>query len=221
VNAAVPKAGRALGLVARSSWGWLAERCVAMGIAGAIITATYQGVGRYTSDRHFDLSTSVDAMIPFVPETVWIYFPMFVALITVGTFADRGIFYRTLASALLSALLCTAGFLLLPSTFAIPRLAEDGTLTTSFLRWVQSIDVPNNTFPSQHVALSFAWALGALAYRRWLGLSLLVVAVAVSITTITTKQHYWIDSPAGIAVAILAHWACFRGRRATAPARSA
>jgi membrane-associated phospholipid phosphatase len=208
-----------LGLWARRRWAWLLERCAALTVVGAAIASTYAVVGHATNGRHTDLWTSLDTAIPFVPETVWIYFPVYVAVLVALPFfvADRACFYRTLLSMMLAAAMCMLVFFLVPSTMPVPHVQDDGTWTVRFLRFVQAVDVANNTFPSEHVAVAFACAFGAYAYQRGLGTALILLATLVAVSTTTTKQHYWIDSPAGIAVAAIAHRLCFRGRRAETP----
>jgi membrane-associated phospholipid phosphatase len=202
------------GYVARTPLGWLVERYLTGASLAFVLGVLYFGVGRYTRDRQFDFATAIDEAIPFVPETVWIYFPFYVGIFHVALFTirDRDVYYRTMASIAIAASLCTVGFLIAPSTMEIPRV-DDRTVTGRFLRWVQSIDVPNNTFPSQHVALSFACALGGWVQSRRLGVVLLLMATAIAISTTTTKQHYWIDSPGGMAMAVVGHLVAFRVRR--------
>lgn len=201
-----------LGWLARTPGTWLLERCAAMALAGGFVLSSYRLVGRLTDDRHHDLWTAPDDWIPFWPATVWIYFPIYVLLLASVPFTinDRAVYYRTVGSLLLATVLCSVGFVIVPSSMPLPALPQDGEdWTLRFLAWVREVDVPNNTFPSQHVALSFTVALGTLAYRPRLGRVLLVLASCVALSTITTKQHYWIDTPGGIAVAILSHFLCF------------
>jgi membrane-associated phospholipid phosphatase len=211
---APPAREATLGFFARSEATWLVERWVVMSAATAVIVAAYEAVGVLGAGRQADLLTSLDGEIPFIPRTVWIYFPGYVALFVLGAcvIRERATFYRTMASLLLATALCLLGYALLPSPPPFSYLEADGSWTARFLAWVRRIDVPHHTFPSTHVALSFAWALGAFRYERRVGLSLLVLAAGVSVSTVTTKQHYWIDVPGGLAVALGSHWIFFRQR---------
>lgn len=202
------------GLIARQPATWAMERFVAALATCGFVSLLYYPVARLTADRHYELATSIDAMIPFVPETVWMYFPGYIGLLLVGAFGvrNRNVYYRTILSVCLASVICVIGFLLVPSTMAVPKVTAPDSPTMHFLAWVQRIDVPNNTFPSQHVALSFCVAFGALLHSRRLGLVILTMALGVAAATMTTKQHYWVDSPGGILVALLAHWVLFRVR---------
>ena len=203
------------GFFARTPVLWSLERLVVGLATCAFVSLLYYPVSDATRARHHDLASSLDGHIPFIPETIWIYFPLYLGLLFTAILGvrHRDLFYRTVTSVAVASASCVVGFLLIPSTMTLPAVEADGTWTMAFLAWMQKVDVPNNTFPSQHVAISFSVAFGALAYHRRLGQVILVMASLVAISTTTTKQHYWIDTPGGIAVALLAHWIVFRWRR--------
>jgi membrane-associated phospholipid phosphatase len=91
---------------------------------------------------------------------------------------------------------------------SIIRPAYEGPgLGQWLMREVVAIDRPANCFPSSHV---FYAVLGALLLART-GASRLVrlmtwaLAVVVSVTTVTTGQHYFLDAAGGVAVALLGY----------------
>ena len=64
--------------------------------------------------------------------------------------------------------------------------------------------IHTSVFPSGHVAHGFAagWGmLRALPEHKWVGRSLLVLAVLILIATVYGRYHYAVDSLAGVAVA--------------------
>ena len=163
--------------------------------------------------------TSFDQQIPLVPWTIWIYGSgtmtcLLACLMTPDRLASRRLFF-TLT---LAAMMCWIFFLFWPTTY--PRelypLPLGDSWTLREFHDLRTADSPTNCFPSQHVAL--AWGL-ALVWVEFLGSRKfawlpLVWAAAVSITTLTTKQHYIIDIPAGIAIGIVSWWiirSCIRG----------
>ncbi len=91
------------------------------------------------------------------------------------------------------------------------------TIGERLMRWVFSVDKPANCFPSLHVIFA---VLGALLIdradigrgARWFWWAF---AAAVSATTVTSGQHYFIDVPGGVAVALAGY---FVGRRLVPPA---
>lgn len=96
-------------------------------------------------------------------------------------------------------------YLLLPSTFPRPEVVLDPGWTAAAYAWLWAVDLPNNTFPSCHVAVGALSVFIARISGRPLALLPLLCALAVSVTVLTTKQHYWIDSVAGWGVGWLAY----------------
>ena len=67
--------------------------------------------------------------------------------------------------------------------------------------------IHTSVFPSGHVAHAFAagWGMrAALPEHRWVGRSLLVLAVLILMATVYGRYHYAVDSIAGVAVALAA-----------------
>lgn len=149
----------------------------------------------------FDLSTPLDAAIPFLPWTVALYWS-WLGLVALALAGLRGRAFLGLLGALLAAALCCyAGFLLL--TAHHPRPAPE-TIASPALRqafeWLHWLDGPGNTFPSLHVALTSLAALRMRASPR--GLLWLTVAALVALSTLTTKQHVLADVLGGLLVAV-------------------
>ncbi|MCA9567660.1 MAG: phosphatase PAP2 family protein, partial [Myxococcales bacterium] len=159
--------------------------------------------------------TAVDQAVPLLPFTVWIYgsgtLMCLVAWLAVpdGRAARR--FYFTL---LMSAVICWFFFLLFPTTY--PRhlwpLPEGDSLTLREFRDLRGTDSPSNCFPSQHVALAWALALCWVDWtkRAWVKVGIVAWAIAVSVCTLTTKQHYLVDIPGGMAAGVASWWAVRR-----------
>ena len=74
-------------------------------------------------------------------------------------------------------------------------------------------DTPLNSFPSLHVALAAYSALFAHVVWRHPPLTMLAAAwvVAIAWSTLATKQHYAVDLPPGILLAVAAHRWAFPG----------
>jgi len=64
------------------------------------IAAIYSPVAILTQDRSYDLMTSFDEAIPFLPWTWWIYFPGYLFGLTVAvlTMRDNRILYGSIAA---------------------------------------------------------------------------------------------------------------------------
>ena len=152
-----------------------------------------------------------------IPWTGWIYLSYFGLLIFSGLrLRNSGYAARSAGAIAFVITLSGAFFLLYPTTIVRSPLAGDG-LSASVLRWIRRVDPPNNCFPSLHVAMSFICALLLLRTSHRAGVPVLLWAILVSISTVTTKQHTLLDALGGIAVAVLGFSIFFW--RPTAPAR--
>jgi membrane-associated phospholipid phosphatase len=166
--------------------------------------------------------TELDRAVPFLPWTVWIYGSMTAAFFAAWVLVPSArLARRLLIGLLLSAAICWVFFALFPTTY--PRelypLAAGGDESAAELLRIRFLDDPANCFPSMHVALASCIALTMLDYKlAWPGrVAVVLWALAISASTLTTKQHYVIDVPAGALVGAAAYavarWAARPGRR--------
>lgn len=160
--------------------------------------------------------TAWDRAIPFLPETIWLYgTASYAALIAFVQAPDRVASRRLFFAVALAAATCWVCFALFPTTY--PRelypLPDEDTLTVREFASLRAADSPANCLPSQHVAL--AWSLGltwaGFLRRSWARALPVVWAIGVSVTTLTTKQHYIVDVAAGFAVGVAAFAIVRRG----------
>lgn len=155
---------------------------------------------------HYDLTLSIDAFVPFLPWTISIYFGCYLFwainyyLCAKQPEAER---YRFFCADVLGKVVCFLVFLLLPTTNVRPEITGNGLwdMGMKLLYW---IDAADNLFPSIHCFNSWlCWAgvrknKAVPAVYRWLSL---VFAVAVCISTLTTRQHVIVDVISGIFLA--------------------
>lgn len=177
---------------------------VGVGSAG-ILALCYFNASKAGVGRSIDLMSKFDASVPFIPWTWWIYFPGYVGglLLAMVSFRNLNIYYRSLAAVLAAQAFCALIFLLFPSDFPRPTDAGIG-LTGEAIRWFWTVDPPNNTFPSTHVAVSVITAIGMWRDGNRARIVSALMALGVIITVHTTKQHYLVDTLGGIVVALLA-----------------
>ena len=154
---------------------------------------------------HMNMQTALDRAIPFLPWTVVLYVAAFLFWVTNYILAIRQgeeQAWRILAADLLGKLVCLAVFLLLPTTAPRPDIPE------APFAWAMGIiyaaDAPDNLFPSIHCFCSWLCWAGIrgrknipTGYRAFS----LVMALAVGLSTLTTKQHVLADVAAGFALA--------------------
>jgi membrane-associated phospholipid phosphatase len=99
-----------------------------------------------------------------------------------------------------------ACYWLWPMKIVRPDFAGD-SLGDRLMREVLVVDGSANCAPSSHVfyAVLSALLIDAAKPHKAIRVAIWVVAATVSATTITTGQHYWIDVPTGIAVAMIGY----------------
>jgi membrane-associated phospholipid phosphatase len=136
---------------------------------------------------------------------------------------------RTMGALLAVMLGAYAGFLMYPT--AAPRPAEVAAegFTAWMLEAVYGVDPPHGCFPSLHVAYSFVAAFACYRVHRGVGVAAMIWAGLIGVSTVYTKQHYVVDVPAGVALALVAYLIFLRGHarlpatdrdRQRAPARA-
>ncbi|HKP85717.1 MAG TPA: phosphatase PAP2 family protein [Blastocatellia bacterium] len=143
----------------------------------------------------------IDRLIPFIGWTVWIYHTQFfILLFAVGALETSAGISRTLYSMGLASALSFCVFFFYPTELPRPTV-ETGGLTAQAFQLLYAIDPATNCFPSLHVALAWLAALGVAEERARAGTFAVVWAALISLSTMTTKQHYFIDVMAGVLVA--------------------
>lgn len=174
---------------------------------------------------HYDMTLPVDWATPFLPWTVLIYLGcyLFWALnYVLCARQEKRQAYRFFAADLLSKTVCLLFFLLLPTTNLRPEVTGTG-LCDQLIALVYEIDAPVNLFPSIHCLVSWLSWIGVRTQQdipRWYRLFSLGMAVAVCLSTLTTKQHVVLDVAGGILLAELSYWIAgiWVGKHAASPA---
>lgn len=157
----------------------------------------------------------LDALVPFLPWTVSIYFGCFLAwavLYLLMARQDRRAAYRFFCADFLAKAVCLLFFILLPTTLSRP--AVTGTsLWDALTRLLYHVDAPRNLFPSIHCLVSWMCFIGARNHRtlpRWAVWSTALMAVLVCLSTLTTRQHVAADAVGGILLAEVCYAAAGR-----------
>ena len=155
---------------------------------------------------HWDMTLAWDALVPFLPWTVSIYLASFVYWYLCFVLTSRQ--QREKADSFFCAhmLMVTLSFLcfiLLPTTMERPAVTGGG-FWNWLMRVVYWVDSPENLFPSLHC--STAWLCWVGMRRRkdlplWLRTLVLLLSIAVCVSTLTTRQHVLADVASGIALA--------------------
>lgn len=144
----------------------------------------------------------IDKIMPIVPWTIFIYLSeWFIYLIVLSFIFDKLTFRRLLLSFMLTFLISMCVFFLYP-TIITDRPNVDGVgITYLLFKLLHFIDNPVNCFPSQHVAIVTIPPIIFWKYNKKLSLLFWIWAILVSISTLTTKQHYFVDILGGMILA--------------------
>ncbi len=158
------------------------------------------------SEPLFIVDNALERAIPFLPWTIWIYFSFFVFIGSTVFRVEQKLFWRFILSGTLAALIAWSFVLLLPVSFDRPDPALiDSDLYRRIYTLVHEADPSHITFPSLHVAVT--WICTFLLWdqpgRSWR----IALGVAISLSTLTTKQHLVSDVIGGIALAWFSVWA--------------
>ena len=176
------------GLVARA---WF--RVALVTLTGFFLSYSYKEVNE-TFAPTYDFALPLDDHIPFVPWTglvYWSYYGLFVggAIVirpTLFTRAWVGVLVCNLASYLAYAFFCAH----VPHpdiSYVQPEWLNDT------YRGFYMLDGPGNTLPSLHCALSALLGWNIRKHSKWW----LLWALLISLSTLTTKEHIFLDLVAG------------------------
>ena len=183
-------------------YGWVSFLVVAL-IQGLVYWATRVPLAHM---EKLDLSTPLDALVPFQPVWISVYVLSFVSwgVTLVLLFRQRrDHVYRNTSAYILTLLLTGALFLLLPA--AIERPEVPGRDFFSWLtRLIYSIDQPNNLCPSLHVISSYyCWRClyGTEGIPRWYRRFNFVFLLLVCACILFVKQHLFVDIPTAVLAA--------------------
>jgi membrane-associated phospholipid phosphatase len=155
---------------------------------------------------HFEIDARMPMMTAFAPIYITIYwFFIFPALYGQGRdhFWPLAKAYGTLM------LVCTAVFVAYPVEFPRDPLVVR-TLGDWALQIVHGADPPINCFPSSHCAVATLSALALRDVHPPAYLPGVALALGICIATVLTKQHYLVDTLAGIALGGGAYFQFFK-----------
>lgn len=165
--------------------------------------------------KHYDLSTSFDYSVPFVPGWVLIYvvcFAFWAVNYIIITREGHDEWFKFATADYLSRMVCMVFFIIMPTTNIRPEVTGNG-LADNIMKFIYMADPATNLFPSIHCLVSWFCYIGIrgrkdipLCYR---GFSC-IFAILVFISTQFTKQHYIADVIAGVFIAEVCY---FIGKR--------
>lgn len=161
--------------------------------------------------------TWVDRAVPFWPLTFWIYNSEYLFLLVLYAASEdvknlNKYVYSILAIEAASCLIFTLWPTIYPrELFPLPATLDP--VTAALFAFMRGTDTPANCCPSLHVSAIYLSAFIFLDEKRRLFPGFLAWATLITISTMTTKQHYFADVVGGFAMAVLAYGVFHRAAR--------
>lgn len=169
--------------------------------------------------NHFHLFEPVELYLfpfekslPLVPSTIWIYLTDYFLPVLVLFLVKEDRHLRKLVGAFFTLLaLHYLVFLFYPTAYPRVEVPADVTGLTGIaftaLHW---IDTPANCFPSGHVSICYLGAFTMYHVNRYQFPFFLLWATLISFSTMTTKQHYFLDIISAVVLAYVVHFFFWR-----------
>lgn len=160
----------------------------------------------------YDLTLPIDHWIPIIPWFSYIYVGCYLWWALNYLLAGRPgkeHFYRFMANILLGYVICGIIFVIFPTVIERPTLTSVSTIGEKIMNYVYLTDTPCNLFPSMHCLISWYCYIGIRKQSSipfWYRIFSLIMAILVCISTVTIKQHFFVDIIAGIFIAELTYF---------------
>ncbi|RQS34801.1 inositol phosphorylceramide synthase [Burkholderia sp. Bp8992] len=147
------------------------------------------------------LATAIDARIPFLAWSWFVYVAFFPFVIVLAAYARPPAFVAFKEAVLIAFVLGVVCFLLFPEAVPRPDVAEIGNAFVRHrLARMWQLDLAANGFPSLHVAVT-CLACRTLVDRRRIVAT--AVGLLICVSTLTLKQHTVVDVLGGVVLAMV------------------
>lgn len=151
----------------------------------------------------------LDQAMPLWPWTVWVYLSAHLVVLT-AFWLTRAPGARTRFAAAFAVAIALSAFVHWAWPVRFPRELfplQGGGPAVAVLAGLRAVDHAGSAIPSLHVAMVALAALQLARDRNRWAPAIALWALAVTVSTLTTKQHYAVDAVAGVALAAAVDWA--------------
>ncbi len=180
---------------------------LSLGIAAAFNAASYYGARCVAGGfRHYDLTTDLDQMIPFLPVMVTVYlgcYAFWFVNYCLSVKHERGEKHQFITAHCIGEAVSFLIFILFPTTMIRVEILDTSVFSSLCMR-LYLLDQADNLLPSLHCFISWLCWIGVrgnpkISHRyQWFSL---LLAAAICVSTLTVKQHVLADVIAGILLA--------------------
>jgi len=144
----------------------------------------------------------IDRVVPLLPWTFLVYLSIYVFLTAIPLTIKQVETFNTLTRRMFLGLFISGLFFyFFPTTYPRPYYPETTNPLTNFFMWlVGTADKPNNCFPSLHVAGCCITTYTLRNKGKARAIMCFIWTTLICFSTLTTKQHYFIDILGGLSV---------------------
>ncbi len=176
-----------------------------------VMWSTYFFINYTNATRQaFNLSISLDNLIPLIPEFIFfyiLYFPLI--LIPFLIIKDNKNFLKIVKANIFIIVISDLFFILLPARIIRPELIVDN-FSSYILNLIYVLDKPVNLFPSLHVSMTFLAFLIISKFKKDLRIIILIAFILSALSTLFIKQHYLLDTLAGLVLGFISYKIYFK-----------
>lgn len=153
------------------------------------------------------LGSTLDELIPFVPQFVWIYIFWYTMLFWVPyyvSFANKVSFYKYVTVFIITTLIAGIIFVAFPNTVIRADILTTD-LSSQTVKVIYLLDDPGiNCLPSIHCLYSFLFIFAIFDTKsnspKWIKILITILSVLVVLSTLFIKQHVIYDAIAAFAI---------------------
>lgn len=182
-------------------------------IVVAVYNSVVYNVARWIAKDfyHYNLETSFDRATPLLPWTLTIYFGCYLFWIfnyILVARMNKNHAYRFFLAEIIAKTVCFFFYVFFPTTNVRPVIPDTGIFNIG-MQWLYQIDAADNLFPSIHCLVSWFCYIGVRNQKnipKWYQWVSLGLAIAVFISTLTTKQHVIADVISAVILAELCYF---------------
>ena len=178
-------------------------------LASALVSLLpfYYVISEFTEGRSLHAPiTAVDQAVALQPAWMIVYASLYVfVMLPLFVVRQNELLRRSMRAYLAMLVVAFLGFLAYPTIAPRPADVAGEGFAVWALRLNYALDSEYNCLPSLHVANAFVAAFTVYRVHRGVGIAALAWAALIGVSTLFTKQHYFVDVIAGAAMASIGY----------------
>jgi len=180
---------------------------VPLGVMLLLSFVVYEGASLIARNQKcFDLTLKIDEMIPLISWTAVIYLGCYLFWIVnyiLSCRRSKKAADTFMIAEIMGEIICFICFIFFPCTLVRPEVSGNGFFD-QLIKLIYSVDYPVNLLPSLHCFASWMCYLGIkddVSISKGYKIFSAIFAIMVCVSTLTTKQHVFVDTISGVLLA--------------------